>query len=212
MSLLGSLAYRSMLRGAAKSTLIGRPRSLLHPDRGRFTEAEVSDLLDTVWRYERAMPARPQPEHGLRARTTLRLAGYTLAFLDALLLREVERDYAIELVADLTWKVGRWWGRIGRGILRGDPRWPDLRRLGPPPFSPCPAAGAMRPCMGKLGVFQVTTCPVAEFLAAHDAGDLCKRAWCDAVRPISEVAGLTLHHDATIAEGSSTCEVRWTRG
>jgi hypothetical protein len=119
MSVLSSLAYRAVLGNAARSVLIGRPRSRLHPDRGRFTGREIDELLETVWRFERGVPARPDPEHGLRMRTTLRLAAFALAFVDALVLREVEREYAVELVADLSCKVARW-----------------------SPFSPCPAVTA----------------------------------------------------------------------
>jgi hypothetical protein len=192
---LDTLAYRAVLRSAARSTLVGAPRSRVHADRGRFSEADVHDLLGTVWRFEHGMPARPVRGDHLRTRVTLRLSAFAAAFLDALLLREVEREYAIELVADLFWKVIRAWGatRFGRA---------------PPAFPPCAAAGPMRG-VGQDGTVEITTCPVAELLHERDADDLCKRVWCDAAYAIGERAGATLDRERTIAEGAPMCRMTW---
>jgi hypothetical protein len=206
MSALGNLAYRTMIGRAAHAVLVGRPRSRAHPARGRFDEADVEQLLDVVWRFERALPGPTDPRHDRRIRMTVRLAGFSLAMLDALQVRDVERGYAIELVADVAARVARWWARIGRGVLRRSPWWPERGRV---PFALCPAAVETRPT--GAGGFEVTDCPVATFLRAHDAADLCRAAWCDTAYAVSEQCGMTLCKAGTLAAGAPACHLWWQR-
>lgn len=189
MSVLTDLGFRTVIGRAARSVLVDRPRSRVHPARGRFSASDIDELLDVVWRFEQSMPGRPDPQDHLRIRTTLRLAGFSLALLDALLVRAVEREYAIELVADVMARLALWWGRIGRGTAS------------------CPAAVETRP-IGNGG-FEVSACPVATFLRAKDAGDLCRAAWCDNAYAISEAAGVTLRRGATLAAGAPACHLWW---
>lgn len=94
------LIYKSAAKKAARRILVGRMRSRLAPDRGRFTGSDVDRLLDEAWaRYdERALRLPPQPTIG--SAMNVRLACFTLAFFESLLRAGAERPYAIELVSD----------------------------------------------------------------------------------------------------------------
>ena len=71
------------------------------PEEGRFTRADVDRLLQQAWReFDRLAPLVPQ-EPTIGSRMNVRLACFTLAFLQATTAAGVERSYAIELMADV---------------------------------------------------------------------------------------------------------------
>src|SRR5579859_5986960 len=106
------LVYDPLTTRAARRALVGRMRSRLSPDKGRFTGRDVTRLLEAAWRrYDEAaggLPAQPT----LGSTMNVRLACFTLSFFQALLAAGTERDYATELVADATWQVYRVWARL----------------------------------------------------------------------------------------------------
>jgi hypothetical protein len=213
MTNLTNLLIQRAIRRAAFEALVDRRRSRLHPSSGRFTRDDVAELLPVVWRFARADAPDPAGEPG-RVAASLHVATVARAFLDALILREVERDYAIDLVADLTWRLAQHWARLGALALRGAPGWPGTPEpaQAEPPFAFCPAAATTepRPGIGR-GAYAVTRCPVADYLHAHHADDLCRAVFCDQVHAIGERAGLKLERARTIADGAPACEVRWSR-
>lgn len=213
MSLLGNFLIQRALRRAAFETLVDRRRSRAHPSHGRFTHADVSEILPIVWRFARTQPADTAGQTA-RITTTLQLAAIARAFLDALILREVEREYAIELVADPVWRLEKRWAELGALAMHAEPQWPAIHSSIPraPPFAFCPAASVTAPRgAAGSGDFAVTRCPVAEHLHAHGADDLCRAVFCDAVHAIGERAGLKLQCARTIAEGAAACDVHWSR-
>jgi hypothetical protein len=212
MTLLGDFLIQRALRRAAFAALVDRRRSRAHPSRGRFTHADVAEMLPVVWRFADAQPADTAGRTA-RIAATLRVAAIARAFLDALILREVEREYAVELVADVVWRLEKRWAELGALAMRSEPQWPATHESvpRPPPFAFCPAASITAP-RGRTGELAVTHCPVAEHLHAHDADDLCRAVFCDAVPAIGERSGLKLTRDRTIAEGAAACELRWSRG
>jgi hypothetical protein len=213
MSLLGNFLIQRALRRAAFEALVDRRRSRADPARGRFTRANVSEMLPVVWRFAGTPAAAPTGETG-RVATSLQLARFARAFLDALILREVERGYAIELVADLMWRLERHWAELGALAMLAEPRWPRVRDTvpRPPPFAFCPAASTTAPRgVAGSGDYTVTCCPAAGYLRAHQAADLCRAVFCDAVHPIGERAGLRLERTHTIADGAAACDVHWAR-
>jgi hypothetical protein len=62
-------------------------------------------MLRGAWaRYQRRTPElAPQPTMG--SAMNVRLACFTLSFFDELLARGIERNYAIEVIADAAWLV-----------------------------------------------------------------------------------------------------------
>lgn len=97
--------YRPLARLAAHRALIGRLRSRKAADRGRFTRADIDDLLRVAWTHygERVGNLPLQPTIG--STMNVRLACFTMSFFDALLEKDIERSYSIELVADAAWQV-----------------------------------------------------------------------------------------------------------
>lgn len=188
MSAIETLGFRIAIGHAVRATLIGRPRSALHPSRGRFTDHEVRAILWKTWRYERRATAHVPPGLSARDRHNLRLAGFALALLDTLLLRKVERSHALALVADVAWKLASLW------VDAAD-------------RPPCPAAGGLRATPDGV---EATSCLVAQYLRAHDAADLCHAAWCDLTYSIAERDGRPMvRDDATIADGAEACRMHW---
>jgi hypothetical protein len=137
--------------------------------------------------------------------------------LQALLSEGIDRAYAVELVADATWKVYEVWGRIGRIVAR-------LRPRGSPEFTftqtrpdgtfgltfPFESPGYLvRPVPAESGLaFDVVRCPVAEYFRARGDVDLCRSAWCDLDYALGEMQGRTLRRTKTLVEGADCCDFR----
>ena len=90
--------YGPLAARAARQAVVVRNQQ--SPDQGRFTRADVDGFLKTAWThyFERANKLPSAPCVG--SRMNVRLACFTMSFLDALLASGVEREIAIEPVAD----------------------------------------------------------------------------------------------------------------
>jgi hypothetical protein len=212
------LLVRPLATRAARAAIVGRNRSRLEPERGRFTRAEADTLLRQAWR---AFEARTPDVSGLPtlgSRMNVLLAGVTLAVFESLTGAGVERAYAIELVGDSCWRVYRWWGLLGRlaARLSGRDAIRDQRqRVGPNgewpisfPFNPPGYLARYVPTEKGLG-FDVTRCPVAAYLRAQKASDLAVGTWCMLDYPLAEMIGLRLTRTCTLAGGGAACDFRW---
>lgn len=119
------IVYRPSIGRAARAGLAGRNRSRCRPEAGRFTNADVSHMLERVWAsYDELAPAVPRGAT-VGSRMNLLLSCMTYACLRALLSMGVERSYAIELIGDVAWKLYEKWGRLPHVIARigaHDPR------------------------------------------------------------------------------------------
>jgi hypothetical protein len=217
---LVGLLYRPLTRPAAHRVLIGRPRSRQEPERGRFTRANVDDLLGIAWDLyrKRALDLQPQPTIG--SAMNLRLACFTLAFLDTLLAEAVDRDYAIELVADAAWWVYRRWARIALATGRLTP-WKrtvlGFATIAPHdgrdtvslrfPFN-APGYLVENVAVARGVGFDVVRCPVAEFFRAQGAADLCLASWCNLDYALAEMTQDGLARSKTLVGGEGRCDFR----
>ena len=113
--------YRPLAGHAARWTLVGRNRARQSPERGRFTRADVNDLLKTAWVQYTEREGTLPPEPTVGSRMNVRLACFTMSFFDALLIIGIDREYAIELVADAAWRVYRLWSIIALGVAHLTP-------------------------------------------------------------------------------------------
>lgn len=99
--------YRPILRRAARSALEGRRVDPVRPEAGRFLRADVDGFLEEVWRRVTELlgeeDLRRIPSVGNRHNVLL--GALTIAGYEALLDRGIERRYAIELFADVGWKI-----------------------------------------------------------------------------------------------------------
>ncbi len=214
------IIYKPLAGRAARGVLIGRQRARKAPEKGRFTRADVDRILQGAWaRYLRRTPELPtQPTMG--SAMNLRLACFTLSFFDELSASGVERDHAIEIIADVTWRVYRLWAKIALAVARirprsrtalGFARVDDERgarsiTLGFPFNAP---GYLIEPADGDHDVaFNVVQCPVANYFRKHDAGDLCVASWCNLDYALAELTHETLVRAKTLAAGDDRCEFR----
>ena len=199
---------------AARSALVGRPRSRRDPARGRFRRADVRRMLRGAWaRFDRLRAELPaEPTAG--SRLNVMLAALTLAMLDAVVDQGVERNYAVELVGDAAWRIYAQWGRVPRLVARlvtNDParrmricvntflRFPFNRPGYRYQDRPEPAGRAL----------DMLRCPVADYLGAHGASDLAVGAWCNLDFELARMWGGTLERHGSLAAGDPRCDFRF---
>ena len=191
---------RRPFRRAAQQTLVGRNRSAGHPERGRFTETDLDRL-----------PAEP----GLGPKMNIRLACATFAFYQQLTANGTEPEHAIELIGDAAWTIYRKWGLLPRMIARARSN-DQAERLRIPidlflrfPFSrPAYRYERSTPSPGVVAI-DMRRCPIADYLAAHDARELCVGTWCNLDFALAELWGGRLERTTTIAARCDHCDFRF---
>ena len=209
---------KPIIRWAARRAIVGRNRSALEPQKGRFTTVEVNRILDQSWLdFDTLLPDLSR-EPTVGARLNLRLAALTVAFYRNLTAAGIENRYAIELISDTCWRVYQWWGYVGRFLarlsrhdrikdharrVRQDGSWPMSFPFNPPGYQ-----AQYVPTEYGLG-FNVIRCPVAEYLRAQGASDLAVGTWCMLDYALAEMIGLRLVRTDTLAAGDERCDFRW---
>jgi hypothetical protein len=126
----------------------------------------------------------------------------------------VERDYAIELISDVTWKVYEKWGSLRRFLARKRP--PDLtRRVRNDgtvaltfPFNPPGYIARWVPTDDGIG-YDMLRCPVAGYFRAQGAADLCVASWCNLDYALAEMWGGKLVRTKTLVAGDDRCDFRF---
>ncbi len=213
------LLYRPLASIAAHRVLIGRLRSRDTAEKGRFTRADVNGFLGTAWTHYRERSGSLPPQPTIGSTMNVRLACFTMSFFDALLAKDIERGYAIELIADAAWWVYRKWAWIavllshvtpGKKVLgfaaikcNGDRRSISLRF----PFN---APGYRIESVSTKGeaAFDVVHCPIAAFFRSRDAADLCIVSWCNLDYALAEITRERLVRTKTLAGGQDRCDFR----
>jgi ubiquinone biosynthesis protein len=206
------LVYRPVLWWAARRGLVGRTRHAGHPQAGRFTKADVDEVLGRTWQlYDELRPGVPRVS-GVGPQMNVHLAAITLGFQRALVERGVEPDEATGLTSDCAWVVYARWAQIARFIARR--RSPDPARrlaIGIDAFLRFPFSQPgyrWRRASPRPGteIVDIQHCPVADYLVAQGAGDLCLDTWCNQDFALAEVWGAHLKRSQTIAMGASHCD------
>jgi len=211
--------YQLVARRAACRTILGRLRDRRSPEKGRFNQRDVNELLKSAWNdYDRALPSLPrQPTRG--STMNVRLACFTFSVFTALLAKGSDREYAIELVADATWSVYQIWERLAAIAARLTPgkttlgfaatRLRDSSGAASLKF-PFNAPGYLiEPVKALRGVaFDVVRCPVASYFREHGAADLCVASWCNLDYALGEMTGHWLVRTKTLAQGADRCDFR----
>ncbi len=214
----GTMLLRRVVRTATRAAIIGRLRAREDASQGRFTPTEIDDLVDATWRhYEAEAPGlRYQPTLGSRLNS--RLACVTVGLFQALLARGTEHGYAVELVADATWKVYERWGLLSLALARWrQPTYAAFaRRVRPDgtvalrfPFEAPGYVARHRPDEPGFG-FDMTRCAVADYFRSRGATDLCVAAWCNLDYALAEMGGMQLRRTTTLVEGADRCDFRWS--
>ncbi len=215
---LFKLIYKPLTNWAAHRALVGRNRSRHEPEKGRFNAVDVKNLLEQTWNSLDGLVPNVIQEPTFGSRMNIRLAGLTLAFFRHLTAAGIEREYAVELVGDISWKIYQWWGYVGRFLarlsrhdrikdharrVRQDGSWPMSFPFNPPGYQ-----AQYVPTEHGLG-FNVIRCPVAEYLRAQGASDLAVSTWCMLDYALAEMIGLRLVRTGTLAAGDERCDFRW---
>jgi len=214
--------YRPLARHAARRALVGRERARGDPLRGRYTRSDVDSLLKTAWTTyalrEATLPAEPT----VGSRMNVRLACFTMTFFNALHATGVDREYAIELVADAVWGVYRLWSQIALALARLTPgdktslAFAVSKRAGNRsdvslrfPFN---APGYLIETVAAPAgtAFDVVRCPIADFFRGEGAVDLCTASWCNLDYPLAELTHEKLVRTNTLVKGASRCDFRLT--
>lgn len=207
--------YSPVINRAARAVLVGRLKNRRHPECGRFTRSETNDFLKQMWkRYKRLAPDVPR-ERTLGSRITVLLACLTLSGFQILLERGIERNYAIELLADVTWKLYRQWGVSVFFIAKVFTRDPAKRmrtainlflRF---PFTPPGYVFERLPAADGVSL-DMLRCPVADYFKAKKTTDLCVESWCNLDFALARMWGGKLRRGKILAAGCDRCDFRFT--
>lgn len=147
----------------------------------------------------------------------MNLAAVTLAFLQVLVSKGVNRAYAIELTGDAAWKVYERWGRIPILFAKLRSRDPsEHMRVSVEmflrfPFTPPGYLFDRLPSEDGISL-NMKRCPVAEYFRREEATDLCIGTWCNLDYPLAEMWGGHLERSQTLAEGCEHCDFRFRLG
>jgi hypothetical protein len=214
------LVYRPLATGAARHALVGRNRTSGSADRGRFTRPDVDGLLKHAWRLYGDESVTLPVEPTIGSRMNVRLACFTMSFFKALIAAGTERQYAIELVADATWRIYRIWSVIASTLahLRPGKRTALAFAVGKRgktggavsltfPFNAPGYVIEVVPVEAGTA-FNVLRCPVADYFRTQDAADLCTSSWCNLDYPLAELTGEKLVRTSTLVTGGRHCDFR----
>lgn len=211
-------AFKPLTKWATRRTFVGRNRSRVKLEKGRFTHSEVNSIHNQVWHTFDSLAPEVSKEPTLGSRLNVRLAALTLALLRSLMDAGIERDYAIELIGDTCWNIYQYWGRVGHFLARLSSRDPiknHIKRVGKDgswpmsfPFNPPGYRARYVPTKDGIG-FNVIRCPVAEYFRTNGAADLAVGTWCMLDYPLAEIVNLKLVRTQTLAAGDDKCDFRW---
>jgi hypothetical protein len=206
--------YSAAINWAARAVLVGRLKDRRRVESGRFTRREVNDFLKRMWkRYKRLAPDAPR-EKTFGSRLNVLLACLTLSGFQTFLEKGVERKYAVEMLADVTWKLYRQWSAVVFFIARVITRNPAKRmetainlflRF---PFSPPGYRFERLPAADGVSL-DMLRCPVAEYFKSRKAADLCIESWCNLDFALARMWGGSLERRKTLAAGCDRCDFRF---
>ena len=222
---------RPLVRRATREALQGRLLELDAPERGRWLRADVAGFREATWRrVDELLPeARLEKLPTFGNRLNVFMAVVTTAAYRELLDRNVSREYAAALVADVGWKIYAWMlgasALPARILIRSKQRqleW-TLRLLMRFPFSAPGAPGYEVRAWSDGSRFYThwTHCPPQAFVRSlteegQDRGELeaFRRSWC-----LYDWAGADLlvgdrehgHYERsqTMSRGDAVCDMCW---
>jgi L-2-amino-thiazoline-4-carboxylic acid hydrolase len=209
------LVYGPVFRWAIRRVLVGRSRSPDAPEHGRFDRTDADRLLTRSWElYDQLAPGVPR-EAGIGPRMNVRLASATVAFQRALLESGVEPRDATALTADCAWAIYEKWARLARRISRLRSSEPSERMrmcidgfLRFPFSQPGYRYERSQPRPGAVNI-DIRRCPVADYMRAQGAGELCVGTWCNQDFALAELWGGELIRTKTLAAGDELCDFRF---
>jgi len=235
MRILRALLRREARR-AARQALAGRMWDRSRPARGRLLDHEVDAILTRAWQLvdEMLPEARLEQIPTRGNRQNVLFAVLTVAAFRALRDSGIEREYAMELVADLGWKLYERVVALPRGIARLLTRDPQrrlewvLRILLVYPFSGNGRPGYEVETRAEADAFRTdwSFCPPFDFARRYaethgdpDALEVFRRSWCSydwalTYAIVDDGGALRGHYERphTLSAGDPVCDMRWSAG
>lgn len=206
---------RPGFKWAACRALVGRYRCRGQFERGRFTRRDVIRILDHTWlTYARLSSDLPR-EPTLGSRLNVMLGCLTVSLYDALRSAGVDREYAVELVSDVCWKIYEQWGRLALWLARLSGRGPKerirlmLRTFLRFPFNRPGYQYEVQETEAGVST-HFTRCPVADYMNSLDLGFLCQGTWCTLDYPLAELWGGRYGRTKTLSAGDRLCDMLWS--
>lgn len=194
--------------------MVGRLKCHQDSRKGRFTRAEIKEILKKVWSEFESHSEKVPREETVGGRMNIQLACLTLSAFKVLLASGIKRDYATQLVADIAWKVYRQWGvlviSIARILTRNKAKQMEtaVNTFLKFPFSP--PAYIFERLPAPDGVYlDMLRCPIAEYLEKNQATDLCIESWCNLDFALARMWGGTLERQGTLAMGCDRCDFKF---
>jgi hypothetical protein len=227
------LFYRRALRRACYHMLMGRVVEPGHAERGRILRRDVDEFLAQTWRNVDALLPDAELERlpTIGNRHNVFLAVITIAAYQALVAKGFEREYALQLLGDVGWKLYVAFLPVPRLIARVVTRDPQkrlnliLRMLLRFPFSAPGRPGYEVVAWAERGCFHThwTHCPPYDFVRRHverhgDAGELeaFRASWCAydwaVTYAMVENGGDTrgrYERPHTLSSGDDVCDMCW---
>jgi hypothetical protein len=223
---------KRVVRKAAYQVLMGRLVERGRPERGRFLRHDVDAILDQSWRNlaELLPEAELDQVPTVGNRQNVLLAAMTVASFHAFLKAGIEKEYAIELFADIGWKVYIKPLPLPKLIARLLTRAQKqvnlmLRMFMVFPFSTPGRPGYECKAWTEPDRFRTswTHCPpyafIRRYVEAHgDSGELeaFRKSWCWYDWPLTHVmvdGGYQVrgHYERpkTLSAGDEVCDMRW---
>ncbi len=227
-----AIAYRPVVRLAARQILEGRLRNPRHPHEGRWSQSEVDDLLEAMWQRVDELRTRAKVEHipTFGNRHNVFLAAVTTAAYRSFVAEGTAQNDAATLVGDIGWKMYRRLLSLATFPHRWATRDPSqrmertLRSLLRFPFSAPGRPGYEVDAWSDGSTFRTswTHCPPQTFVrdlieADGDRGELeaFYRSWCQYDWPGADVIagdGERGHYRRlqTLSRGDPVCDMCWS--
>ncbi|NIM95588.1 MAG: hypothetical protein GTO18_17965 [Anaerolineales bacterium] len=226
------IIYRRLTKNALSQIFQGRMKIRDKPEAGRFLQSDVRKIYDSAWvnidriRSESDLGIYPN----LGNRHNVYLAIMTIGFYHALLDAGIDRNYAIELFADVGWKIYVKFISLPKRIVRiiiSDPQLQMnmmLRMFMRFPFSPAGRPGYEGKGWAEEGQFLThwTFCAPFHFVMQYsethgDRGeaDVFYRSWCWFDWPLAyamvEGSGKPGYYTRphTLSLGDEVCDMCW---
>ena len=212
---------------------MGRLVAKQRPERGRFLRHDIEAILERAWRNAEEMLPEGELERlpASGNRLNVYFAVLSVAAYRALVDAGVERDYAVELFADVGWKVYMRLVTVPKFLARLVTRDPQrqidlvLRMLLVYPFTPRGRPGYECRAWSEPARFCTywTFCPpydfVRRYVAQHgDRGELeaFRRSWCEydwalTYALVDGRSGERGHYERphSLSAGDEVCDMRW---
>jgi ubiquinone biosynthesis protein len=214
-------ARELLVRGVWRALVVGPTRQVLarsSSSSAGATAAPARDdterLLEAAWERYRALASDLPSEPSASGRVSVVAAAMLLALMEAFVDEGMERAGAARLVGEISWVAYRQtMGRVGP---------PLLAKLSPDPSRRVrlamdiglryeftePSYHHRRVPVADGDGFDMLRCPIADYLKARDAADLCATAFCALDYRIFELVGMRLERSGTLGGGAPLCDFR----